>query len=141
MATKPAFKSTPIRTALDVFLGRVEQPMGRLIFVKDGAREFSQFAYSEAWLADAQYFDISPDLTRQAGYQLRKPPTKNDSCFFLALADTGSVSAAPVWMFPAAVTLPQPTGVAATDTAAIQNAENALNALGGGAIVMVLEEA
>ena len=88
MATKPAFKSTPIRTALDVFLGRVEQPMGRLIFVKDGAREFSQFAYSEAWLADAQYFDISPDLTRQAGYQLRKPPTKNDSCFFLALADT-----------------------------------------------------
>ena len=71
MATKPAFKSTPIRTALDVFLGRVEQPMGRLIFVKDGAREFSQFAYSEAWLADAQYFDISPELTRQAGDQLR----------------------------------------------------------------------
>jgi len=64
MATKPAFKSAPSRTALDVFLGRVEQPMGRLIFVKDGAREFSQFAYSEAWLADAQYFDISPDLTR-----------------------------------------------------------------------------
>jgi len=47
MATKPAFKSTPSRTALDVFLGRVEQPMGRLIFVKDGAREFSQFAYSD----------------------------------------------------------------------------------------------
>jgi serine/threonine-protein kinase HipA len=88
MATKPAFKQAPTRTQMDVFLGKVKKPVGRLIFVKDGQREFSQFAYSDDWLADAQFFDISPDLNRQSGYQLRKPPTKNDTCFFLALADT-----------------------------------------------------
>ena len=88
MATKPAVKQAPTRTQMDVFLGKVKKPVGRLIFVKDGQREFSQFAYSDDWLADAQFFDISPDLNRQSGYQLRKPPTKNDTCFFLALADT-----------------------------------------------------
>ena len=88
MANKPAFKSTPLRTPLEVLLGKAEQPVGRLVFVKDGQREFSQFAYNEAWLTSAPYFDVSPDLSRQTGYQLRKPPTKNDSCFFLALADT-----------------------------------------------------
>ena len=88
MATKPAVKQAPTRTQMDVFLGKIKKPVGRLIFVKDGQREFSQFAYSDDWLADAQFFDISPDLNRQSGYQLRKPPTKNDTCFFLALADT-----------------------------------------------------
>ena len=86
-AVKPAFKQAPSRTQMDVFLGKAEKPLGRLIFVKDGQREFSQFAYREDWLADAQFFDVSPDLNRQSGYQLRKPPTKNDTCFFLALAD------------------------------------------------------
>ena len=88
MASKPAFKSISLRTPLEVLLGKAEQPVGRLVFVKDGQREFSQFAYNEAWLTSAPYFDVSPDLSRQTGYQLRKPPTKNDSCFFLALADT-----------------------------------------------------
>lgn len=88
MATKPSFKQAATRTPLDVFLGKAEKPLGRLIFVKDGQREFSQFAYSDEWLADAHFFDVSPDLNRQSGYQLRKPPTKNDTCFFLALADT-----------------------------------------------------
>ena len=87
-AVKPAFKQAPTRTQMEVFLGKAEKPLGRLIFVKDGQREFSQFAYSEDWLADAQFFDVSPDLNRQSGYQLRKPPTKNDTCLFLALADT-----------------------------------------------------
>ncbi len=88
MATKPAFKQTSQRTQLDVFLGKAEKPLGRLIFVKDGQREFSQFAYSDEWLIDPLFFDVSPDLHRQSGYQLRKPPSKSDSCFFLALADT-----------------------------------------------------
>lgn len=88
MATKPAFKQASQRTQLDVFLGKAEKPLGRLIFFKDGQREFSQFAYSEDWLADAQFFDVSPDLNRQSGYQLRKPPSKSDSSFFLALAYT-----------------------------------------------------
>ncbi len=88
MATKPPFKQASQRTQMDVFLGKAEKPLGRLIFVKDGQREFSQFAYSDDWLADARFFDVSPDLNRQSGYQLRKPPSKNDTCFFLALADT-----------------------------------------------------
>ncbi len=87
-AAKPAARQAPNRTQMDVFLGKAEKPLGRLIFVKDGQREFSQFAYSEDWLADAQFFDVSPDLNRQSGYQLRKPPIKNDTSFFLALADT-----------------------------------------------------
>ena len=76
------------RTQYFVCLGKSEKPLGKLIFVKDGQREFSQFAYNESWLTDTQYFDVSPDLQRQTGYQLRKPPNKNNSCFFLALADT-----------------------------------------------------
>lgn len=89
MVTQSAiFKPVPLRRQLEVFLGKGEQAVGRLIFAKDGQREFSQFAYNEAWLLDAQYFDMSTDLNRQTGYQLRKPPTPNDSCFFLALADT-----------------------------------------------------
>ena len=87
-AVKPAARQTPARTQMDVFLGKAEKSLGRLIFVKDGQREFSQFAYSGDWLSDAQFFDVSPDLKRQSGYQLRKAPTKNDTCFFLALADT-----------------------------------------------------
>ena len=88
MASKPTFKATGIRTTLEVCIGKLEKPVGKLIYVKDGPREFSQFAYKEEWLTDPMNIDVSPDLNRQSGYQLRKPPTKNDSCFFLALADT-----------------------------------------------------
>ena len=76
------------RTTLHVYLGKHEQALGRLVFAKDGAREFSQFAYSDDWLADPLRFDVSPDLGLQSGYQLRKAPTPHDSCFFGALADT-----------------------------------------------------
>jgi serine/threonine-protein kinase HipA len=88
MATQFTFNPVPTRTQLDVFLGKAEKPLGRLIFVRDGQRAFSQFSYSEEWLTETQFFDISTDLQRQSGYQLRKPQSKNDSCFFLALADT-----------------------------------------------------
>lgn len=88
MASSPTFKATAIRTTLEVCLGKLEKPVGKLIYVKDGPREFSQFAYNEEWLTDPTKIDVSPDLNRQSGYQLRKPPTKNDSSFFLALADT-----------------------------------------------------
>lgn len=85
----PSFSSKrPIRTAIDIFLGTSENKVGKLIFVKDGKREFSQFTYSDEWLSNSNYFDISPDLSRQTGYQLRKAATKSDSCFFFALADT-----------------------------------------------------
>lgn len=88
MASTNTFKSGPVRVPLDVFLGQAENPVGRLIFVKDGQREFSQFAYSDAWLTHPRSFDMSPDLSRVMGYQLHKPAAPNDSCFFGALADT-----------------------------------------------------
>jgi len=88
MASTNTFKSGPVRVPLDVFLGQAENPLGRLFFVKDGQREFSQFAYSDAWLTHPRSFDVSPDLSRTMGYQLRKPAAPNDSCFFGALADT-----------------------------------------------------
>ena len=77
-----------IKSNLNVCVGKTEKPIGRLVYAKDGAREFSQFAYSEDWLSSDTFFDVSPDLNRQTGYQLRKAPTQNDSCFFHALADT-----------------------------------------------------
>ena len=49
---------------MDVCLGKAEKLLGRLIFIKDGPREFSQFAYSEDWLADNQFFNVAPDMAR-----------------------------------------------------------------------------
>ena len=86
MAARNAFKVGSVRRTLDVFLGQSENPVGQLIFVKDGQREFSQFAYHPAWLSHARCFDVSPDLGRVMGYQLFKPPSGKDGCFF------GSVS-------------------------------------------------
>jgi len=76
------------KVELDVCLGQAGAPVGKLLYAKNGHREFSQFAYREDWLANPVAFDISPDLSRVLGYQLRKAPSREDSCFFLALADT-----------------------------------------------------
>lgn len=72
MATRPTFKQTNSRIQLDVFLGKAEKPLGRLIFIKNGPREFSQFEYSDEWLIDPHFFDISPDLQRQRGFSCAK---------------------------------------------------------------------
>ena len=88
MSGATTFKASVLRTTLDVCLGKAEIALGRLVHVKQGQREFSQFAYHEAWLTDPSSIDISPDLVRQTGYQLHKPYSRNDSCFFHALADT-----------------------------------------------------
>lgn len=88
MAARNAFNAGAVRRTLDVLLGQSENPVGQLIFVKDGQREFSQFAYHPAWLSHVRCFDVSPDLGRVMGYQLFKPPSGKDSCFFAALADT-----------------------------------------------------
>lgn len=92
MATKSTDKranaGSTSKVELDVCLGQAGMPVGKLIYYKDGPREFSQFAYQEEWLAKPVAFDISTDLSRVLGYQLRRAPSKDDSCFFLALADT-----------------------------------------------------
>lgn len=78
----------PLQVDLEVFLGEAEHALGKLVYVRDGRREFSQFVYREDWLSNPQYFDISPDLVRAPGYQQRKAPSSEDSPFFFALADT-----------------------------------------------------
>ncbi len=76
------------KVQLDVCIGKEGLPVGTLAYVKEGAREYSVFAYSQAWLGHPARFAISPDLALAMGYQIRKPPTKDDARFFLALADT-----------------------------------------------------
>src|ERR1035437_3659360 len=87
-SSKGSKLAQPSRVELDVFVGQEELPAGKLVYVKAGAREFSQFAYAPAWLTEERAFDISPDLQRVQGFQPRKAPSKDDSCFFLALADS-----------------------------------------------------
>lgn len=76
------------KTQLAVCIGKEGLPVGQLAYAKDGAREYSVFAYSEEWLRHPSRFAVSPDLPLAPGHQVRKPPSKDDSRFFLALADT-----------------------------------------------------
>ena len=76
------------KTRLDVCIGKESLPVGELAYVKDGAREYSAFAYGQDWLRHPSRFNVSPDLVLASGHQVRKPSTKDDSRFFLALADT-----------------------------------------------------
>lgn len=77
-----------ISQSVDVRLGQQALILGNLIYSKAGNREFSQFAYSDAWRAHPECFKISPELALTSGYIPRKAPTKNDSCFHFAFADT-----------------------------------------------------
>lgn len=79
---------TNIKTELDVCLGKVGTPVGKLVFVRNGPRMFTQFAYFQSWLEDEETFNVSPDLTAALTYQTRKPASKEDSLFFLAMGDT-----------------------------------------------------
>jgi serine/threonine-protein kinase HipA len=88
-ANKPAQAATrAMKTRLDVCIGKQGLCVGELTYVKDGAREYSAFAYDETWLRSASRFAVSPELELTPGHQVRKAPTKDDSCFFFALADT-----------------------------------------------------
>jgi len=85
-----AIKSTVIakKTQLDVCIGKEGLLVGDLAYIKEGAREYSVFAYSQDWLRHPAHFAVSPDLALVPGHQVRKPPTQNDPRFFLALADS-----------------------------------------------------
>jgi len=77
-----------MKTEMDVCLGKAGTPVGKLVFVRNGPRAFTQFAYFQDWLDNKDTFNVSPDLFATPGYQTRKPASKEDSLFFLALADT-----------------------------------------------------
>jgi serine/threonine-protein kinase HipA len=77
-----------IKTQVDVCIGKSGQLVGQLTYVKDGAREYSAFAYNNAWFTDPERFEVSSDLPLLEGHITRRAPTKDDSCFPFALADT-----------------------------------------------------
>ena len=77
-----------IQQNVQVALGEAALPLGALTYGKDGKREYSTFAYARSWLSDAGRFEISPDLPLIAGHQFRKAPSKEDSIFHFAFADT-----------------------------------------------------
>lgn len=88
MVARASAAAQNMKTELDVCLGKVGTPVGKLVFVRNGPRVFTQFAYFQDWLAHADTFNVSPDLTAAPGFQTRKPATKEDSHFFFALGDT-----------------------------------------------------
>jgi serine/threonine-protein kinase HipA len=81
--SKPGVKQT-----VNVAVGEAARPVGMLTYSKDGSREYSAFAYAPEWLAAADRFELSPDLQFVDGHQYRKAPTKDDSIFHFAFADT-----------------------------------------------------
>ncbi|WP_179402665.1 type II toxin-antitoxin system HipA family toxin [Burkholderia guangdongensis] len=81
--SKPTVKQT-----VGVALGDAALPVGVLTYSKDGGREFTAFAYDAAWLDATNRFEISPDLALVEGHQFRRAPSKDDSIFPFAFADT-----------------------------------------------------
>ena len=88
MATRAGATAPNMKTELDVCLGKVGTAVGKLVFVRNGPRVFTQFAYFQDWLDNKDTFSVSPDLAAAPGYQTRKAATQEDPLFFLALADT-----------------------------------------------------
>ncbi len=77
-----------IRENLEVHLGASGQLVGHLTYASQGRREVSQFVYDNAWLANQNKFEVSPDLPLVSGYQPHRAPNAGDSVFHFALADT-----------------------------------------------------
>ena len=72
----------------DICLGRTPLEVGDLLFVRDGRREYSSFAYRQGWLTHRERFQVSPDLPLTPGRVTRRAPTAEDSPLPFALADT-----------------------------------------------------
>ena len=89
-------KSAGVREAINisrtvaVCIGDAGTLVGELGYIKQGPRENSTFVYDSAWLANTNRnrFAISPDLPLIPDYHRRRAPTKDDSVFHFALADT-----------------------------------------------------
>lgn len=77
-----------IRQTVALCIGNAGTLVGELIYVKQGARENTAVAYAPAWLVHPDRFAVSPDLDLTSDYQRRRAPTRQDSVFHFALADT-----------------------------------------------------
>ena len=84
----PHHHGAAVRGVVNVGIGKAKLPVGQLIYVKQGARENTAFAYDAGWLARPDRFAISPDLLLVADHQRRKAPSPQDSVFPHAVADT-----------------------------------------------------
>ena len=79
----------PTKKLVGVALGQAAIPLGELAHTKQGRREHATFAYDPGWLSNTgTRFEISPDLPLVTGNQFRKAPSKEDSIFHFAFADT-----------------------------------------------------
>lgn len=81
-------KREVLRQTVNVAIGQSAAAVGSLTYNRDGARQSSTFAYRDGWLAAPSRFEVSPDLPLVDGHQFRKPPSKDDSVFHFAFADT-----------------------------------------------------
>ncbi|EOD4130754.1 type II toxin-antitoxin system HipA family toxin [Yersinia enterocolitica] len=77
-----------IRQQIQVRLGSAGTAIGTLIYVKQGRRENTAFAYHDDWLTNPERFNVSADLSLGAGYQPHKALSAQDSSFHSAIADT-----------------------------------------------------
>ena len=77
-----------LQQQVDVCVGKLGTLVGQLRYVKLGQRENSSFAYDAGWLAGARRFEVSPDLPLVLAHQTRRAPSKSDSVFHFALADS-----------------------------------------------------
>lgn len=78
----------PIRQQVRMCIGKAGLPVGSLVYVRQGRRENSAFAYDEAWLASPARFNVSADLQLLPGHQPHKAASPHDSVFHGAIADT-----------------------------------------------------
>lgn len=77
-----------IRRQVQLCIGKAGLPVGSLVYVRQGRRENSAFAYDEGWLVSPARFNVSADLQLLAGHQSHKAASPHDSVFHGAIADT-----------------------------------------------------
>lgn len=80
--------AAPARRQVQLCVGKAGVPVGALVYVRQGRRENSAFAYDDAWLANPERFSVSADLPLASGYQTHKAASAQDSVFHGAIADT-----------------------------------------------------
>jgi len=85
-----------VKVELDVCLGHQGIYVGDLVYSKEGHRESCQFKYTDTWLKAPDFFELSPQLKKQTGYQFKSNKCSNsnqsnignNSVFFDCMADT-----------------------------------------------------
>ncbi len=79
---------TSVRRQIQLCIGKADATVGSLVYVQQGRRQNSAFAYDDAWLANQERFNVSADLQLAPGYQHHKAASPHDSVFHGAIADT-----------------------------------------------------